>query len=137
MNTSTYLRYLDIGLCQWNDKPILYLMHALGTDRWKIGITNNIRNRWYSVHSQSPFDITVCKICICDSRDTAKKLEYQFMQQNKNRFVKGEWFICNYVDIFELEEMIFGYEYSHYIDRDLYDYVRMKRDEQRTQETTP
>jgi len=124
METTTYLRHLQFMLMEFNDKPILYIMHALGTDRWKIGITSNVNNRWYSIQSQSPVDITLYKVFICDSRGTAKKLEYQFMQQNQNRFIKGEWFVCDAGDIIQLEETILGYEYSHYIDRDLYEHER-------------
>ena len=121
MKTTTYLslRHLPIFLEEFNDKPILYILHAIGINRWKIGITNNIKNRWYSIHSQSPVNVTVYKIFICDSRSKAKKLEFNFMQQNENRFVKGEWFECELENIIELEHSILDYEYCHYIDRDI------------------
>ena len=136
MKTTTYLRHLPIFLEEFDSKPILYILHAIGINRWKIGITNNIKNRWYSIQSQSPVNVTVYKIFICDSRSKAKKLEFNFMQQNENRFVKGEWFECDLADIFELEDTILDYEYCHYIDRDILNDTYEKnnlKDEKRVQ----
>ena len=110
-------------LKEFDGKPILYIMHAPGTNRWKIGITNNVRERWYSIHSQSPIDVSVYKIFIFDSRDIAEKIELQFKQQNQKIFVKGEWYACDFQDIIQLEDTILEYQYCHYIDRGLYEHT--------------
>ena len=124
MKTTTEFRKL---LKQFDYKSILYIMHSPGANRWKIGITDKISERWYDIYSASPVNVTVYKVFICNSRDIAEKLELDFMEQHQNRFVKGEWFECEAADIFELEETILGYEYCHYMDRDLYDYARLAR----------
>lgn len=127
MKTTTYLRHLQSMLENFDGKSILYILYAIGTNRWKIGITNNIKNRWYSIQNNSPVNVTVYKIFICNNKSEAKKLEFNFMQENQNRFVKGEWFECELGDIVELEDKILGYQYCHYMDRDILNACNEKR----------
>lgn len=124
MKTTTEFRK---WLKEFDDKSILYIMHSPGANRWKIGITDKISERWYDIYSASPVKVTVYKVFICNSRDIAEKLEQDFIEQHQNRFVKGEWFECELANILQLEDTIQGYEYCHYMDRNLYDYARLAR----------
>ena len=67
----------------------VYILHAEGTDRFKIGYSINPVARCYSISQQSPFPISLIH-CYpsCDAATDEQRLHETF----KHRRVYGEWF---------------------------------------------
>lgn len=68
----------------------VYLIHAVGTDRYKIGVTTkSIQKRLHSLQTGSPY-VLRCLATI-ESRE-AHILESRLHHRFKNYRVQGEWF---------------------------------------------
>lgn len=79
----------------------IYFVHADGTDRYKIGLTNNLDRRMKELNGkQSPFENRLqWSIEVCDMRLAEKDLHDRFHA----RRVNGEWFQFSEGELKEVE----------------------------------
>ena len=68
----------------------VYLIHAEGTDTYKIGLTNNVNLRLKSLQTSNPNQLSVVK-CI----DGDSQLERRIHSYYDKNHVNGEWFSFN------------------------------------------
>lgn len=69
-------------------KRYLYLFQAVGTNRFKVGITDDVRKRLKSIADSSPFDI---RIITKIKTPIAEQKEKQILKDFVEYVVKGEW----------------------------------------------
>jgi len=81
----------------------IYFVHADGTDRYKIGLTNNLDRRMKELNGkQSPFENRLqWSIEVCDMRSAEKDLHDRFHA----RRVNGEWFQFSEGELDEVESI--------------------------------
>jgi len=81
----------------------IYFVHADGTDRYKIGLTNNLDRRMKELNGkQSPFENRLqWSIEVCDMRLAEKDLHDRFQA----RRVNGEWFQFSEGELKEVESI--------------------------------
>lgn len=81
----------------------IYFVHADGTDRYKIGLTNNLDRRMKELNGkQSPFENRLqWSIEVCDMRSAEKDLHDRF----HSRRVNGEWFQFAESELDEVESI--------------------------------
>ena len=68
----------------------VYLIHAEGTDAYKIGLTNNVNLRLKSLQTSNPNKLSIVK-CI----DGDSQLERRIHSYYDKNHVNGEWFSFN------------------------------------------
>jgi hypothetical protein len=72
------------------DDDFVYLLHAEGSDRFKIGHSNNPEGRCQKIRQQSPFPISlVCSYMVINAYECEQKLHKMF----SHRRIHGEWFV--------------------------------------------
>ena len=72
------------------DDDFVYLLHAEGSDRFKIGHSNNPEGRCQKIRQQSPFPISlVCSYMVINAHECEQKLHKMF----SHRRIHGEWFV--------------------------------------------
>ena len=81
----------------------IYFVHADGTNRYKIGLTNNLDRRMKELNGkQSPFESRLqWSIEVCDMRSAEKDLHDRFHA----RRVNGEWFQFSEGELKEVESV--------------------------------
>ena len=68
----------------------VYLLHAEGSDRFKIGHSNNPEGRCQKIRQQSPFPISlVCSYIVINAHECEQKLHKMF----SHRRIHREWFV--------------------------------------------
>jgi len=70
-----------------DNKPCVYFVEAVGTNRIKIGITTNLSRRFYSLETDSPYKLNLI-YAFPGYRNKEKEIHEKF----KHLCVKGEWF---------------------------------------------
>ena len=73
----------------------VYIFHAEGTDRFKIGYSINPSERCQIINQQSPFPIN---LIYYHPSDNAIKDEQRLHEIFKHRQVHGEWFVFESID---------------------------------------
>ena len=88
-----------------NGPGYVYLMHAVGTDMYKIGLSANPEKRAYKLDYESPHQIVlVHKLLV----DRMRPIEDYFHQLFRDNRVKNEWFRLD-----EFEVNMFCSLYGH------------------------
>lgn len=95
-----------------DENGFLYLVKDNASNRIKIGITTNHKERLRSLNTIVPYGITIISIF---SSNRYKELERDVHERYKNKRRNGEWFEFNEVDLKECME---------YIEKTTYDDVR-------------
>ena len=68
----------------------IYLLHAEGSDRFKIGYSNNPEDRRKKIGQQSPFPISLVRsYIVINAHECEQKLHKMF----SHRRIHGEWFV--------------------------------------------
>lgn len=90
-----------------NQAPqMLYIMQNGNTNQYKIGITNNLNNRWKQIQTGCPGDLQVIKVWTHTQRKFIlryeKILHKHFTQLGQRLRNNGEWFTLTKPQLQEL-----------------------------------
>ena len=77
------------------DFGVLYILNALGTELYKIGITKNFERRFRDLANASPIPLVVVKYALCDNPHL---VEINLQNKFKKQLFKNEWFELSYDD---------------------------------------
>lgn len=78
----------------------VYVVHGVGTDFWKIGLTGNVLQRLVTLEDNLPFRVEVC--VLIGGRINPKRVESRFLSEVSTWRCRGEWF-----DVREVEHPAF------------------------------
>lgn len=95
-------------------KDLIYLLNESGSEKYKIGITNNLKTRLKNIQTGCPEEITVISTFHSPYVTIIEKRLHKKFELNKTN---GEWFLLNDSDVFsfinncskihgEIEELI-------------------------------
>ncbi len=74
----------------------LYLIHAVGTDLYKIGLATNVARRFLAISYAVPFDIDLLHIIPTDRQLDGEQFLHQVFAEKR---VRGEWFRLTQRDV--------------------------------------
>jgi hypothetical protein len=84
----------------------IYIIHAIGTTLFKIGISSNFNRRFKDIAGCSPLPISVVRYGRCDNPHL---LEKYFHQLFKDKRFKNEWFHLTKEDFEKIDERLDKY----------------------------
>jgi hypothetical protein len=67
----------------------LYIINAIGTDYYKIGMSNRVENRLQGLQTSSPFQLKIIKKFVCVNKRLVEKSIHAYL---KNKKIRSEWF---------------------------------------------
>ena len=89
LHPSVAARYSEYLTASKHEPLVVYVIHAEGTDYYKVGIANDIQDRISRMQGSCPHGLTLVKTIAC--RNAAAKEKEMHSRLNQYR-VRGEWF---------------------------------------------
>lgn len=81
-------------------KDLIYLLNESGSEKYKIGITNNLKTRLKNIQTGCPEEINVISTFQSPYVTIIEKRLHKKFEHNKTN---GEWFLLNDSDVFSFK----------------------------------
>jgi len=100
-----------------DNSGFVYIIKEEDTNKYKIGKSNNLKNRFNVFGVKLPFEFEVIHVIHCDDYHRA---ETAFHNLFKNRHANGEWYELSQIEVDWLKIGRYPYEIQRYVKRDLF-----------------
>lgn len=87
-----------------------YVLHAVGTNLFKIGVSSNFKRRYRDICCASPLPVTIIERALCDNPNL---LEDHFHRLFKEKHFKNEWFALNEEDLSIINNQLSKYYHAY------------------------